>query len=99
MKLISKSELWATITASLQNSINLGNTSSIFGASITISSLMLVNFSILKGIGISGLTKVLNLSIIFPFSTLTAPISIILSLFALKPVVSKSKTTYLSFKC
>ena len=99
IKLISKSELWATITESLQNSINLGNISSIFGASITISSLMLVNFSILKGIGISGLTKVLNLSIIFPFSTLTAPISIILSLFALKPVVSKSKTTYLSFKC
>ena len=46
-----------------------------------------------------SLYAILNLSIIFPFSTLTAPISIILSLFALKPVVSKSKTTYLSFKC
>ena len=98
IKLMSKSALWATITEPSQNSINEGKISSILGASITILSLILVNCSILRGIGISGLTNVLKRSIIFPFCTFTAPISIILSLFALNPVVSKSNTTYVSSK-
>ena len=81
---------------SLQNSINSGRISSITGAEITISSRIEVNSSILKGIGTWGLTKVENLSTIAPSTTLTAPISIILFCSGLKPVVSKSKTTYLS---
>ena len=93
IKLISKEALWATITASLQNSRNFGSTSSIFGAPRTMLSLMLVSFSISKGMGTSGLTKVENRSTIFPFSTFTAPISIILFFRGLKPVVSISNTT------
>ena len=62
-------------------------------APITISSVMLVSFSISKGIGTCGLTKVENFSVIVPSTTLTAPISIILSFWLLNPVVSISKTT------
>ena len=93
IKLISKEALWATMTASPQNSRNFGSACSMVGAFKTMLSLMLVSFSISKGIGTSGLTNVENLSVIFPFSTFTAPISIILFLMGLKPVVSISKTT------
>ena len=63
---------------------------------MTIWSVMPVRFVISKGIGLSGLTKVLNLSTISPFTTLTAPISMILSRIELNPVVSMSKTIYVS---
>ena len=63
---------------------------------MTISSVMLVRFVISKGIGRSGFTNVLNLSTIFPFTTLTAPISMILSRMELNPVVSISNTIYVS---
>jgi ABC-type multidrug transport system fused ATPase/permease subunit len=46
----------------------------------------------------AGFTKAENVSLISPFTTLTAPISIIASFSALKPVVSRSKTTKLSSK-
>ena len=93
IKLISNSALCATMTAPSQNFINSGRISSIFGASITISSLIEVSSSMRNGIGSSGLTKVENLSVITPCSTFTAPISIIRFLSGENPVVSKSKTT------
>ena len=89
----SKLALWATSTASFANSRNCGRITSIFGYSITISSVILVSLVISKGIGLSGFTKVLNLSIILPLTTFTAPISMILSFMALNPVVSISNTT------
>ena len=49
-----------------------------------------------NGIGRCGLTNVLNRSTISPFTTFTAPISMILSRMALKPVVSMSNTIYVS---
>ena len=55
----SNPALCATNTASPTYSINSGNTVSIFGASITIASVILVSFVISKGIGTSGLTNVL----------------------------------------
>ena len=79
-----------------QNCINSGRISSIFGASITISSFMDVSSSILNGIGTSGFTNVEKRSVIFPPATLTAPISMILFLSGLNPVVSRSNTTYVS---
>ena len=88
----SNPALCATNAPSPINSRNCGSTTSIVGASSTISSVILVRFVISKGIGRSGFTKVLNLSTICPFSTFTAPISIILSRIELNPVVSISKT-------
>ena len=70
---------------------------SILGASSTMSSLMDVSCSILYGIGTSGLTKVEKRSVIAPSTTLTAPISMILFLSGLKPVVSRSNTTYRAY--
>ena len=93
MKLTSNPALWATRTASPIKSRNFGSTTSIVSASTTISSVILVSCVILNGIGILGLTKVLNRSVITPLSTLTAPISMILSWIGLNPVVSRSKTT------
>ena len=57
-----------------QNSRNFGKISSITGASMTISSLILVSCSISNGMGSLGFTKVLNRSTILPSMTLTAPI-------------------------
>ena len=70
-----------------------GRTLSIFGAGSTMLSLILVSCSIRNGIGISGLTKVLNLSVIVPFyhlyrTDLDDPIGR-----GLNPVVSISNTT------
>ena len=63
-------------------------------APATILSLMLVSFSIRNGIGIFGFTNSEKRPVMIPFSTRTAPISIILSAIAENPVVSISKTTY-----
>ena len=69
-------------------------------ASMTISSLIPVSCSISNGIGTCGFTKVLKRSVIFPFSTFTAPISIMRFLIGENPVVSKSSTQYsVSFNC
>ena len=93
IKLISNEALWATITAPSLNSRNFGSTVSMSGASRTMLSLMPVRFSIRNGIGTFGLTKVENLSTIAPFSTRTAPISMILLTTGENPVVSISNTT------
>ena len=90
----SKEALWAISTQPSQNSRNFGKISSITGASMTISSLILVSCSISNGMGSLGFTKVLNRSTILPSMTLTAPISMIRLLTADRPVVSKSNTTY-----
>ena len=63
------------------------------GASMTIWSLMPVSCSILKGMGTWGFTNSEKRETIFPSSTRTAPISIILFFTEEKPVVSMSKTT------
>ena len=52
---------------------------------------MPVSSVIFAGIGIPGFAKVEKVSVICPFSTFTAPISVILSRFAERPVVSISK--------
>ena len=62
--------------------------------SFNISSVILVIAVIFSGRGLPGLISSLKRSIISPLHILTAPISIIESVPpALKPVVSKSKTT------
>ena len=94
----SKLALWATRTASPTNSRNCGRITSIFGYGSTMESLIPVSFSISKGMGTSGFTKVENLSVILPSTTFTAPISIILFFLGLKPVVSISNTTKVSPK-
>ena len=76
--------------------IKSGRTSEITGASFTISFVMPVRDIIFFGIGISGLTKVVNSSENSPFTNLQAEISVILSLLGSKPVVSKSKEIYSS---
>ena len=63
--------------------------------SMTMESFIPVKSSIRGGIGTFGFTKVEYRSVIFPFSTFTAPISMILSRSAPKPVVSISNTTKL----
>ena len=89
----SNAALCATRAASPQNSRNSGNASSIPGAFTTIESSMLVSSVMWYGIGRFGFTNVLYLSVIFLFTTFTAPISIIWLLFAPIPVVSRSNTT------
>ena len=69
---------------------------SILGASATISSVIWVNSWTLNGIGFSGFTKVVYSSIISPFLTLHTATSVIPSVSGLNPVVSKSKTQYVS---
>ena len=89
----SKSVFWPTSIESPQNFKKSLITSSILGQSSTISFVIPVISVIFSDITISGLTSWLYSSVIFPFSTLTAPISVILSLYLDKPVVSKSNTT------
>ena len=90
---VSNPALCATKTDPSQNFKNCGRISSIVPASFTISSVIVVSWVILYGIGRSGLTNSLNVSLISPSTTLTAPISIIRSLTLLNPVVSISNTT------
>ncbi len=92
----SNPALCATRTASPTNAKNFGSTVSIVSASITMLSLMPVSFSISNGMGTSGLTKAENLSTICPFTTFTAPISIMRLVTGEKPVVSMSNTTKVS---
>ena len=64
------------------------------------SSVIFVTSETLCGICFSGLTKQLNSSITSPFFTFIIPISVIFSVFAEKPVVSKSNTQYVvSISC
>ena len=98
MKFVSKSALCATSAEPSQNSKNRGKTISIVSASLSIASVICVSSSISYGIDISGLTNSENLSVIIPLHTFTAPISITLCLYGLRPVVSISKITYESSK-
>ena len=93
-KPISNLALCATRTLPLINSNNSGNTCSIFSASLTMSSVIFVTSTTLGGIGFSGFTKQLNLSITSPSFTFITPISVIFSVRGEKPVVSKSSTQY-----
>ena len=61
---------------------------------MTMASLIPVRRSISKGIGTSGFTNSSILSMISPFLTFTAPISMILFFVGENPVVSISNTTY-----
>ena len=94
IKLVSKSALCATKTESPKNSKTFGISSSIVGASFTISSVMFVISWTLIGIGFSGFTNVSNVSITSPFLTFIIPISVIFSVLKDIPVVSKSNTQY-----
>ena len=58
-------------------------------------SLMPVSSTTLAGMGMAGSTNVSNASVIFPFSTRTALISMSLSIWVFRPVVSVSNTTKL----
>ncbi len=91
---MSNSALCATITHPLQNSINSGRTCAISGSPTSISSRIFVSSSMANGSGTSGFTNWEKRSTILPSETFTAPISIILCTFGLRPVVSKSNTTY-----
>ena len=66
------------------------------GALFTSACVICVICIILSGRRHLGLTKEENVSVILPFSTSTAPISIILSSFTRRPVISKSSATYSS---
>ncbi len=77
---------------------NISSASFSFGASLTMLSVIPVNSVIFALIGFSGFTKVVNFSVTSPFLIFTAPISVIFSVFALSPVVSKSKHTNSSSK-
>ena len=70
-------------------------TSSISGASSTISFEIWVSSVTSYGISMVGLTKVENFSTMLPFSIFTAPSSMIWSNSGLSPVVSTSNTTML----
>ena len=89
--------LWATSGSSPQNSLNARMASSGVGASATMASLMPVSSTIFCGMGLPGLTKLANFfsSLILPFSTTTAPISVRRSVLESNPVVSVSNTTKL----
>ena len=91
MKPTSKDALWATSTAPRQNSRNRPRTGPMVSAPMTMASFMPVSRSISKGMGTSGSTNSSMRSVITPFSTLTAPISMILFFTGEKPVVSISK--------
>ena len=63
------------------------------GASFTSLSRMPVSSVMFAGIGFWGLTKVLKVLLISPPEKMTAPISVMRSSWALRPVVSMSKAT------
>ena len=65
-----------------------------FSASFTISSVIFVTSVTLSGICFSGFTNVLNSPITSPFFTFIIPTSVIFSVTAENPVVSKSSTQY-----
>ena len=95
MKDTSKFALCATKTGdSPQNSMNFSNADFCEGAPTNISSVIPVNSVVFGESFVRGSTNVQNSSTISWFFTLIAPISIILSLFALSPVVSRSKQMY-----
>ena len=96
MNPISNEALCATKIASPTHSLNSVSTSSISGASTSISSVMWVKFLIVSDNFSWGLLKRSNLSMISPSCTLTAASSIILSYWLESPVVSTSKTTYVA---
>ena len=58
------------------------------------SSVIFVTSTTLGGIGFSGFTKQLNLSITSPSLTFITPISVIFSVRGENPVVSRSSTQY-----
>ena len=94
-KPISKSALWATkISQPSQKWKNCSSASLSVGAPATISLVILVSRVISGEMAFSGSTKVSNESMIWPFSTLTAPISMMRSLALERPVVSRSNTIY-----
>ena len=74
------------------------NTSSTSGASVNISSVIPVNSMIVADNGWCGFAKDSKRSIISPPFTFTAANSITVSYTADKPVVSTSKTTYVSLQ-
>ena len=90
---LSNLALCATITGfSPQNSRNFSTASFSLGAFATIPSFIPVNSTIFGGIGFSGFTIMLKLSITLIFFSLTAPISVRRSFSTLSPVVSTSYT-------
>src|SRR5215213_1396836 len=93
MKRRSKEALWATSTAPPRNSSRQGRTTSIGSASATIPLVMPVRALISGGIETSGLTRVWKVPRTSPPRILTAPTSVMRSLAADPPVVSRSRTT------
>ena len=93
---MSKGALCATRKVELsdpRNSKKEGRTSSIFGASQTIASVIPVRTVMNGGISLPGLTSVWNSPMTMPPRIFTAPISVISAESGDPPVVSKSTTT------
>ena len=93
MKPTSKWALWAMMGRSPMKSMNISMASFSLGAPATSLSLMPVSWVMSGGMCLSGSTKVLKTFFISPPEKMTAPISVILSVWALRPVVSISKAT------
>ena len=93
MKPTSKWALCAMIGLSPTKSMNILSASSSSGAPCTSLERMPVSSVMSAGMGICGSTKVLNSRMISPPEKITAPISVIRSFAALRPVVSISKAT------
>ena len=96
IKPISKVALCATRTVSFTKSKTFGKTLSIVSASLTISFVIFVTSTTLCGISFSGFTKHSNSPSLSPFLTFIIPNSVILSVFFESPVVSISKTEYVT---
>ena len=98
MKLMSNSALWAASGLPFTNCKNAVSASFSWGASASMASVMPVR-PMISGVNRRlGFTKVWNLSVISPFFSTTAPISVIASRRTFRPVVSMSKHTISSAK-
>ena len=98
MKLISKGALCAASGRPLTNFRKAVSASFRDGASASMASVMPVR-PIISGVRRRwGFTKVWNVSVIWPFFSTTAPISVMASVVTFNPVVSISKQTISSSK-
>ena len=90
---VSNGALCATSTAPRRNSRTDGSTAGSRGAPTTMAEVMPVSATMLGGSPVPGSTSVASSPSSSPPRTLTAPISVIASVFAEPPVVSRSSTT------
>ena len=98
IKLMSNSALCAASTRPFTNCKKAVSASFRDGASASMASVMPVSPMISGVSRRPGFTKVWNVSVIFPFFSTTAPISVMASRVTFRPVVSMSKHTISSSK-